>query len=238
MVDPFPSVSGESDANDPNDQDGVVNLVDQDDFDDGVAFGGPMLPGIPTQLQVTVQTTVDDTGFGFLGRYNRVGASARLYLNGWADWNGDGDWDDPGEKIIGTGSPTGTVPIDPETFGPNGRYTIGEAFTDTNGSGLWEPNEPFVDTAGATETTIPFVVTPPAGTRGRFYLRFRLDYGEDVGNLLNTSGTLNEVRGTAQAGEVEDYQAAVLDHFQCFETHRAPLNREGVSLSTSSVRAP
>jgi hypothetical protein len=107
-------------------------------------------------IGVVVETTVDDTGFGPTGRYEVAVPTKRLYLNGWADWNGDGDWDDAGEKIVGTGSPTGTVAIDRETFGANARYTIGEAFTDSNGSGKWEPGEPHVETAGRTDTLLFF----------------------------------------------------------------------------------
>jgi hypothetical protein len=133
----------------------------------------------------------------------------RLYLNAWADWNGDGSWGGAGEKIIGTGSPTGQVAVDPETFGANGRFTIGETFGDTNGSGAWEPGEPFVDTVGVTEDTLSFLVTPPLVLAPDFYLRFRLDYGEDVGNVANVSGNLAEEVGEAQFGEVEDYPQGI-----------------------------
>lgn len=205
-VDPFPSVSGESDAADPADQDGVVNLVDMDFFDDGVFIPGPFFPLVPKTITMTVECTVDDTGVGALGRYDAAVATKRLYLNGWADWNGDGDWTDPGEKIVGTGSPTGQVAIDPATFGTNGLYTVGESFTDSNGSGYWELGEPFTDTVGATSKSFPYVVVPPAFIAPDFYLRFRIDYGEDVGVVANVSGNLVQDRGAAQLGEVEDYR--------------------------------
>jgi subtilisin family serine protease len=205
-VDPFPSVSGEKDAIDPMDQDGVNNLVNRDAWDDGVAIGGPFIPGVPTPVFVTVQSIIDDLGFGPTGRYDQGVAAKRLYLNAWADWNGDGLWATPVEKIIGTGSPFGRVAIDPQTWGTNGRYTIGEAFVDSNGSGAWEPGESFTDTAGATEAVYVFFVIPPPAIAAEFYLRFRLDYGEDAGVLANHSGNLVQDRGQARFGEVEDYK--------------------------------
>ena len=205
MVDPFPSVSGESDGDDPNDQDGHTNEGNGDEFDDGVSFDGPIIPNVPVTVTVTVQTTIDETGFGLVGRYEQASSTKRLYLNAWADWNGNGSWADPGEKIIGTGSPTGQVAIDPATFGPDGKFTIGESFTDSNGSGQWEPGEAFVDFAGVTEDNFDYMVTPPAVIADNFFFRFRLDFGEDAGNEANISGNLAGELGEAQFGEVEDF---------------------------------
>jgi hypothetical protein len=204
-VDPYPSVSGEDDANDPDDQDGRTNLDNADKFDDGIGLPDVFSPGVPEAVTLTVQTTVDDTGVGPNGRYQAGVATKRLYANGWCDWNGDGDWTDVDEKIIGEDSPAGPFPVDPETFGPNGRYTIGEAFTDLNGSGAWEPGEAFTDTVGKTEKSFTIMVTPPALVLLPFYCRFRLDYGEDVGRVANISGDLDEELGAAQFGEVEDH---------------------------------
>ena len=204
QVDPFPSVSGESDADDSADQDGLINLDDQDYHDDGVFVPGPLVPLVPKKITVVAQTTVDDTGVGPDGRYQASDSAKRLYLNGWADWDGDGDWSDAGEKIVGTGSTTGQVAVDPETFGPDGRYTIGETFVDWNGSGRWEPGEVFVDTVGRTETVLEYTITPPATVAEEFYLRFRLDYGEDSGDVANASGNLAQYLGEARYGEVED----------------------------------
>jgi hypothetical protein len=143
-------------------------------------------------------------------------AAKRLYVNAWADWNGNGSWADAGEKIIGVGSPNPGNEIDPQDFGPDGEFTIGEAFPDPNGSGRWEPGEPFTDEAGFTEGSKEFTVTPPATISGTFFLRFRLDYGEDAGRLANVSGNLAQEKGAAQFGEVEDYQVSVPDHYLCY----------------------
>jgi hypothetical protein len=93
-----------------------------------------------------------------------------MYLNGWFDWNNDGDFQDPGEHAIGTGA--------------------GVA----------------VFAAGAFN----FQVVPPANTSCSFNSRFRLDYREDVGQVLSFDGTLNREFGAAQHGEVEDYPAGTL----------------------------
>ncbi|QEG01721.1 Thermophilic serine proteinase precursor [Stieleria maiorica] len=61
------------------------------DDEDGVSFASEFNPngnlskGIPTPISVTV------TGGG--------------HLQGWIDFNADGDWDDPGEQIIGASTP-------------------------------------------------------------------------------------------------------------------------------------
>lgn len=205
-VDPFPSVSGEFDANDTDDQDGMPNLANRDGFDDGVELPCDWEASTPAEIGFSIQCTINKTGFGPLGRYDMTDDAKRLYLNAWADWNGDGDWDDADEKIVGNGTATGLVVVDPETFGTDGAYTIGEAYTDDNGSGRWEPGEPFTDFAGASSTNLSFMVTPPSNLADEFYLRVRLDYGENVGAFADISGTFSGPRGVAQFGEVEDYK--------------------------------
>ena len=141
--------------------------VNLDNYDDGVVFNGAFAPSTP----VTVDVRVNTSGHG-ASRYNGASSTQVLYLNAWADWNGDGDWNDVGEKIIGTGSPTGQTAIDPTTFGAN-------------------------------DKTFTYSVTPSATIARSFYTRFRLDYGQDAGYVVN--GTLDQSRGMAMYGEVEDY---------------------------------
>jgi len=76
--------------------------VDRDLFDDGVRIAGSLVPG------GTLTITVDISTSGVPGRYNIADPDMVMYLNGWIDWNCDCDWKDPGDKVIGTGSPTGT----------------------------------------------------------------------------------------------------------------------------------
>jgi PKD repeat protein len=141
--------------------------VDLDNFDDGVVINGIFEPAISTSIDVLVNTS----GLAS-SRYDPAFDSALLYLNAWADWNGDGDWNDPDEKIIGTGSVVGQVQLDPNTFGGN-------------------------------STALNYNITPPSLIAKSFYLRFRLDFGEDAG-FVSTSG-VSEMTGRAMFGEVEDY---------------------------------
>ncbi len=58
------------------------------DDDDGATFITPLVPGNTATLRII---------------------STQGFLNGWVDFNGDGDWDDPGEKIlVGVGLMPGT----------------------------------------------------------------------------------------------------------------------------------
>ena len=61
-------------------------LADNDDQsgrddDDGVEFANPLVPGTSTTIAV------------------RVASNGSAWLNAWLDFNGDGDWDDAGEKF-------------------------------------------------------------------------------------------------------------------------------------------
>jgi hypothetical protein len=146
------------------------------------------------------------------GRYDPYDSSKRLYLNAWADWNGDGDWTDAGEELF-----PGGLPIDPVTFGKDGSYTLGEPFTDSNGNGVRDQNESFTDVAGVNSKTFNCKVTPTvAGDEelaSKFYLRYRLDYGEngstktiESASANETDRNLNKEKGAALFGEVEDYK--------------------------------
>ncbi len=76
--------------------------INMDKFDDGVTIVGALVPGSVLAVTVDIRTS------GALGRYDINDPNKVMYLNGWIDWNGDGDWKDTGEKVIGTGSPTRT----------------------------------------------------------------------------------------------------------------------------------
>jgi hypothetical protein len=64
---------------------GLADDLDGIDDEDGVIMP-PLFPGANVQIPVTV--TVYDNSYGF--------------LNAWIDWNGDGDFNDPGEKLTPT----------------------------------------------------------------------------------------------------------------------------------------
>ena len=154
--------------------------VDADLFDDGVTFTDSLLAGIPADMEVIVSVS-DSTD---ITRYSAADPAKRLYLNAWFDWNGDGDFADIGEKIIGTGSGISypgfsldTVAIDPP-----------------------------IDFGGNNTAIFSFQVTPPTDWPAGAYARIRLDYGEDAGAIQPISASLSEYTGIAQYGEVEDYK--------------------------------
>jgi len=86
---PLPSKSGEWDADTAPDADGLTNInpktdtADRDGHDDGVRFP-PTLPHC-TPVNVSVE-----------GWILVVGAAPEYYIEGWFDWNRDGDWNDGG----------------------------------------------------------------------------------------------------------------------------------------------
>jgi hypothetical protein len=151
------------------------------------------------------------------GRYSAWTKEKRLFLNAWVDANADGVWENtPDEYFIQH------RPIDPETFGGDGKYTLGEPFDDKNKDGVFTPGvDTFTDVAGKSEAT--FVCTAkissevPDGAKIRW--RFRLDYGEDgaenpavvrfAGLPEGESRNLGGYLGGSWWGEVEDYVSIV-----------------------------
>ncbi len=144
------------------------------------------------------------------GRYNPVNPSERLWLYVWADWNGDGTWDQDNELII-------QGPVDPPDFGADGRYTLGEPFEDVNHDGVYEPgidiwNAAEHDVGGLNFLRLSCDVDVPAEVASRFYLRARLMYGEMLVKddlVVHHSNAKNRAldgpKGGALWGEVEDY---------------------------------
>ncbi len=61
--------------------------ADSDNGDDGVVFGGRLLPGESTPVIVDV-------------RRSGIAAGVTTFLNAWIDFNGDGDWNDPTEQVF------------------------------------------------------------------------------------------------------------------------------------------
>ena len=224
-----PAVSREIDADDPGcmnggtDEDGSANLVDNDGLDDGV-FIPPFGPGQAIVIEVIVSSTINARGahlgqpatnVGQVGipedtrdtlpRYDSQDPTRRLYLSGWADWNGDKIWETPFEKII-------DVAIDPDTFGLDGQYNVGEPFFDANSNGVHDSGENFTDVFGIDQENCFFPVFVPPVIANTINFRFRLAYGEDEAAFdlpLKESADVfpnnNEEMGGALFGEVEDY---------------------------------
>ncbi len=75
-----------------------ARLVDRDQFDDGVAMFAECLDdgtlASPMRVVMGVLTAND-----VRGRTHDY-ATTPMFVNGWFDWNSDGDWDDAGEHAI------------------------------------------------------------------------------------------------------------------------------------------
>jgi len=162
------------------DEDPQTNLAPFDtDSDDGVHFIAPFMPEGTGDIDVTVSVAPQLLN---TGRYNKDKPTQRLYMNSWMDWNGDGNWEVT-EKIIGTGSPTGTWHMDPNE------------------------NDPDHGFEGVNTKTFRFQPAIPKDLTDKpFAGRFRLDYGENAGRVANpfSDPTLQEEKGRARYGEVED----------------------------------
>jgi len=237
-----PSVSREVDANDTKtDQDRPIsnlNPENTDKFDDGVILPPVFQTGVPAVIKVKVHSTIFSRGFESngedfqtlgtdckphwvnappetpkvskgKGRYAHFVKQKRLFLNMWVDWNCNGEWEE-GERICCD------APIDPVTFGKDEQYTLGEQFEDKNKDGVWQSDEPFTDWAGVeskefTCTVIPPIICPNNPNK-KFYVRARLNYGEDkttdtsvIANVDEEGRILDGPKGGALFGEVEDY---------------------------------
>ena len=85
------------------------------------------------------------------------------------------------------------------------------AWFDWNANGDWfGPGEHVIGAAPGTVAVAAagvfvFPVAAPAGAVPGGYARFRLDWGEDCGDVLRLDSTLRGSTGAAQFGEVEDY---------------------------------
>lgn len=86
------------------------------DDDDGVALPDVLVPGSVATASVTINT----------------GSKPQARLQGWIDFNGDGDWDDPGEQVFtnrslgtGTHSLDFAVPVNAEPGTTFARFRYG-----------------------------------------------------------------------------------------------------------------
>jgi len=152
-----------------------------------------------------------------------------LLVNLFVDWNGDRVWDTSSssrEWVLRDGR------IAPETFGKDGNYTLGEPFADENHNGVRDPGEPFTDSAGVETQKYTCRFHAPDGllVPDRFWVRIRLAYAElSAGTIPDSGGvlaekwieagiahsteagrTMNNERGGALFGEVEDYPLTTL----------------------------
>jgi len=165
--------------------------LNKDRFDDGGFVYDPPPAKWAAGLPVTVTFNIcsdyarirDAAG----GRYQQNNPDRLVYVNGFFDWNGDGDFDDPGEHTVSVGK------------------ALDRIFR--NGSQL--PVIPPVTSCAPFEHE--FIAAGPAPP----WIRWRLDYGENltINNPLPLFGSdpaapvpfAARAQGIVQFGEVEDY---------------------------------
>ncbi len=180
--------------------------------------------GLSRLLKVSYTVTSSIASHGFTsavtpavsrgkGRYDAAEPSKSIYVNIWSDWNGNGSWDDKGEHVLVNSA------IDPSTFGPDGKYTLGEKFVDHNSNGVYDDPDfgSFTDFAGINSRSFVSRFSPPSEmtVASKFYVRTRLTYGETVTGPTTLAGAysveptryLSGPRGAALFGEVEDVAA-------------------------------
>jgi hypothetical protein len=163
-----------------------------------------------------------------------------IWVNGFFDWNGNGDFEDADEHAF-------MLHVDPSTWG-GARGAVYDVTFDMPAapagvipSVTWARFRlDYGENAGQALTgyMIPWVVGPSPGGTARYWTDGLPVVGPQPNlyesNLYFPAGvgpqTLDLSRGLAQFGEVEDLPAVIPRHYQCYETHRGPLNIEGVSL--------
>lgn len=93
---PLPSVNGEDDTR------GNTEILN----DGWTNYTGVLRKGVVNTINLLVNTSGRRNR-----RYDPANPAKRLYLRVWADWDGNGAWEDPGERVI-------DATIDPTTFPP------------------------------------------------------------------------------------------------------------------------
>ncbi len=193
------SVSPEQNPTEAPDPDGVENVrvdraaQDLDRYDDGVVFYpltyAPGGRGI-VEFTVCVSDPLDS------GRYNVSGLRA-LFVNGWIDWDTNGQWEEGEEHVIDGLSIVPTA----ASWRVIGNRKPSTTIRRESGSTGSRP--------GWTTYRAEFDVPATIG-RGRLWARFRLDYRQDVGrtdprSFVRHFFDLDLTKGAARFGEVEDY---------------------------------
>ncbi|MGI9467590.1 MAG: tandem-95 repeat protein [Rubripirellula sp.] len=152
-------------------------------------------------LQAVVSVSADDEdGVGFISEYNPLGVLNRgIYLpievsvtgsgvlEGWIDFNADGDWEDAGEQVF-------PMVIDPAT------QALREDLLPVTQAGV--VTNIFADTGGVSTRVFNVVVpptTPIPASELTTYARFRVSKEGGLGP-----------NGLALSGEVEDYAIRIL----------------------------
>ena len=193
-VDPESAYTASSDARgDDSDKTGGLNVDDED----GVTFPA-LIPGATVSIPVTM-TIVDGDQTGYSGR-----------LSAWFDWNGDGDFNDAGERVATNmlvdsdvlGGATGTVnlnvtvPATATTGLTFARFRFGPSLVGTS-----EPLPPYKSATYGEVEDYPIIIQSVAQIGDRVWNDLNHDGKQDAGepNFTNVTVSLYKVE---VAGEV------------------------------------
>lgn len=221
----------------PPDPDGVQNLVDMDKYDDGIDLVGPYtfspFGGPPNKAKVRVWITTENNtvndddagrypvsgGHGGGGHFPGDGVHGpnddkHVWVNGWFDWNRDGDWDDPNEQVFMLcANPSDWVPDRSGVF--DLEFNMPAAPADLQEGELWARFRlDYGQNSGQRINPMPNMPHIPAPSLGA-----RVRYWDDPNGLpagippeINRYEAVTAVpviltltRGIAEFGEVEDY---------------------------------
>ena len=210
-------IDGEPDgAASPNALGDDANPIGGPDDEDGVTFSGPFIAGQDVTAHVSVQ------GAG--------GGGAKL--DAWADFNGDHDWADGGEKIAnsasmsnGTNSVTIHVPLTAAVGSMTTRWRLSTAgglnFTGLANDGEVEDHQVTVQPQGSAGA-LDFGDAPEAGTS--YPTTLAHDGARNaIGDLFLGTHVDSEADGQPSAG-------ATLD-----DTNGVPDDEDGITFETSLV---
>jgi len=165
-VDPF---QAEKDQDSVSNVDPPLCVPDQDLEDDGVLPDPIYIAGTRGRVTFWVSSATPD-----IGRYSNEQFDEKIYVSGWFDWEHD-DFTWIGNMMVHWIGGPGMV----------GVMDVGDCI---EGCDMWDR------TQHQKRVTAEFDV-PPFLPTGPFWIRFRLDYGEDISVELDT----------ATYGEIEDH---------------------------------
>lgn len=219
----------------PADPDGTGNLVDNDGHDDGIDLLGPFTfspVGGPAntakvRVWVSVDNNEDDLEVG--GRYPDHGGmnqhdggdgvhgpmdDKHVWVNGWFDWNRDGDWDDDREHVF-------MLIVNPVLFRPDKsgvyelEFNMPQAPAAVQGGEVWARFRlDYGENCGQSldPANLTHMVGPSAGGMARYWddpnglpLYDLFVAPNRYESIQAFPPGVDAMRGVAEFGEVEDY---------------------------------
>lgn len=199
------SIDGEVNGQPSVQADGDDNLAPAEDDEDGVTFLAPLVTG--TSVDVSVEVNLPPCLIVI------IGPDCDGYLEGWIDWNKDGDWSDSGEHVFdeveleeGTHTLSVSVPADAELGETYARFRwssvggIEDAGLSYTGSAPDGEVEDYKVTVTAPEGPVACVITDES-----LVAYWKLD--ENNEGTTPDSATFNNVGSVSSAGSTSSVGA-------------------------------